>query len=152
MDGASHKRSTVTLTYPRHLNPEDWLRFIELDIFTQDWRELGLTDEDLLALQIAIMAGPQLHPVISGTGGLRKIRFAPAAWRRGKRGAARVCFAYFPGFSIVLLVAAFDKNEKEDITQEERRTIKRLLREFERLLDHGIDKKGIENHDARSAP
>ena len=53
----------------------DWPKFIELPGFTRAWTTLGLRDGDLTALQAAILEGPFRHPVIAGTGGLRKIRF-----------------------------------------------------------------------------
>jgi hypothetical protein len=142
MDRGKHTRKTLTLSHSRVFNPEDWLRFIELEIFTDDGDDLGLGDSDLLELQLGIMAGPTLHPVIAGTGGLRKIRFVPEGWHMGKRGAARACYAYYPGHSIVLLVAAYGKSEKEDITAAERKMIKRLLGEFGQALERGIDRSG----------
>ena len=56
--------------------PSDWPKFIELPGFKRAWASLGFRDDDLVALQSAILAGPNRHPVVSGTGGLRKIRFA----------------------------------------------------------------------------
>lgn len=125
------------LSYPKHVfKPEDLLHFIELRQFTEGWDELGLDDEaDLAALQIAIMVGPKKHPVIPGTGGLRKMRFAPDHWNTGKRGAARVCYVYFQEYGIVLLVVAYGKNEKDDLTAAEKKTIAKLIIEVEKELD-----------------
>ncbi|MGW8257775.1 MAG: hypothetical protein ACWGMZ_09855 [Thermoguttaceae bacterium] len=86
------------------LSPQDLLSFIELDEFINDWKKLGLNeDNDLFALQIAIMANPKGSPVIEGTGGLRKLRFATRRSGRGKRGSARVCYVFFEDHAIVLL-------------------------------------------------
>jgi hypothetical protein len=76
-------------------NPEDWPQFIELPGFTRAWAALGLGDDDLKALQTAILDGPSRHPVVSGTGGLRKIRFARPGEGRGKSSSYRACFACF---------------------------------------------------------
>jgi hypothetical protein len=73
------------------IRPEDVAVFIELDGFTDAWRDLRLSDGDLHALQLAIMAKPKGAPVVSGTGRLRKIRYAPS--RSGKGKAALLVFA-----------------------------------------------------------
>src|SRR5262249_17289118 len=79
-------------------DPTDWPEFIELPGFTRAWVALGLYGGDLRALQAAILNGPERHPVVSGTGGLRKLRFARPGERRGKSGAHRVSYAcYYPG-------------------------------------------------------
>ncbi len=66
-------------------DPNEWPRFIELPGFTRAWTALDLGDGDLVALQASILAGPNRHPGVSGTSGLRKIRFARTGSRRGKR-------------------------------------------------------------------
>jgi len=124
------------------MNPEDWLRFIELPGFTRGWRKLGLTDEDVNAIQMCIMASPKGMPIIPGTGSLRKARFSPGRWNTGKRGAARVCYAYFEEFSVVILVTIYPKTRKDKLTQEEKKEIKRVLAWFEHLLKSQRHGKG----------
>ena len=52
-----------------------------------------LDDDDLQELESLILVNPQGGDVVRGSGGLRKLRFSPSRWRRGKRGAlrSRVC-------------------------------------------------------------
>ena len=125
-----------TLRYPEHpLSPEDFLHFVELDEFRDDWEHLELdVERDLWDLQILIMADPGGAPVIPGTGGLRKLRFAPGRWQVGKRGAVRVCYVYFPAHWTVLLVAAYGKGEKDDLTDDERKGIKMYIGQVESWL------------------
>src|SRR5688500_11732265 len=52
--------------------------------FAADWRRLGLGDEDLRALESAVMQRPERGSVMRGSGGLRKVRFAPPSWHTGK--------------------------------------------------------------------
>lgn len=59
--------------------PDDLLHFIEMEGFWQDWLDLGLGDDELLELQLTIMAGGKYAPLIPGTGGLRKLRFSRQA-------------------------------------------------------------------------
>jgi hypothetical protein len=117
------------LRYPKHLiDPQDFLTFIELDDFIDDWKKLGLNDEeDIFALQIMIMANPEGSPVIEGTGGLRKLRFSSSRWKTGKRGAARVCYAYFKEYAIAILVTAYSHKEKDNLSPAEKRGIKTYL-------------------------
>src|SRR5438876_11783109 len=100
--------------------------FVELDGFTEDWFGLGLSDDDLHALQLAIMANPKAAPVMPGTGRLRKLRYAPLKSGRAKSGAARVCYVHFEEYAVVLLVLAYPKNEKSDLSTAEKKVIKRV--------------------------
>lgn len=115
--------------------PEDLLEFVETDGFVRDWDHLGLSDEDLAALQMTILRGGWDAPVIRGTGGLRKLRFAPPSWHVGKRGAIRVCFSHFVRHGLILLVAAYGKNEKDSLTAAEKQIIGQLLGRFQAALD-----------------
>lgn len=119
---------SCTLKYPKHVfKPEDLLDFIETRVFTRAWEDLRLTDDDLFALQLIVMSDPKVSPVIPGTGGLRKLRFAPPEWQRGKRGALRVCYVYFEEFHIVLLVIVYSKSEQDDLSDQQKRVIKKLI-------------------------
>jgi hypothetical protein len=59
--------------------------------------ELSL--EDLVALEQAILADPEIGDLVRGTGGLRKVRLGQRSVRRGKRGGARVFYQAPPGSS-----------------------------------------------------
>ena len=115
---------------------ESLLYFIETSEFTKSWEKLGLNDEDdLLSLQLSIMAAPKRAPVVKGTGGLRKLRFAPPVWRTGSSGAVRVCYVYFDEYGIVLLVLVYAKGEKDNLSDEECAAIKRYIARAKKELD-----------------
>lgn len=131
-----------TLVYPKHwLQPQDLLIFTELTGFVDDWKSLGLNvDFDLLALQVQIMAHPKQGRVIKGTRGLRKMDFAPpntpGRKRRGKRKSCRVCYVYFEEFGNVLLVIAYEKSEKDDLTHNEKKLFNKAIdRAYESLCN-----------------
>jgi hypothetical protein len=133
MGNIQNGSAQATLEYPKHaFQPVDLVTFVELDGFSDDWKDLGLSDDDLMALQIMIMAGPKASPVIPGTGGLRKMRFAPAAWRKGKRGAMRVCYVYLEEWAAVLLVVAYSKKEKSTLSQADRKAYRQLIQRIEK--------------------
>ena len=69
-----------------------------------------------------------------GTGGLRKLRFAPERWNCGKSGAVRVCYAYFPDHWKVVLMAAYGKGEKGNLTEKEKQGIKAYIKQVESWL------------------
>src|SRR5947209_4509854 len=103
--------------------PAELLSFIEMQGFANDWRRLRLTDDDLSDLQQAILTRPRGAPVIAGTGGVRKLRFAPERWAKGKSGAVRVCYVYFEKFGIVLLVVAYGKKETADLSPAQKQAL-----------------------------
>jgi hypothetical protein len=124
--------------HPWHrIRPEDFVVFVELNGFTDDWYGLRLSDADLHALQLTIMANPKAPPVVPGAGRLRKIRYAPLKSGKGKSGAIRVCYVYFEEYSVVLLVLAYPKNEKDELSNSEKKTIKKLIREIEEEFAQG---------------
>jgi hypothetical protein len=106
---------------------EESLTFIETGVFTASWQRLRLTDDDLSALQSSIMSRPKGQPVIQGTGGLRKIRFAAQGQSRGKSGGFRACYVYFDEFGVVLLVVVYPKNEKDNISAAHKKAIRQLI-------------------------
>jgi hypothetical protein len=135
-EGKSPKKASkrkVVFEYPKHaFRPEDLLNFVELPVFTKRWEALGLNDEDdLLALQLFIMASPKRPKPIRGTGGIRKLRFAPQRWKTGKSGAARVLYVYFQEHGLVLLCLVYGKNEVDNISEAVKRYLNKLVHEVE---------------------
>ena len=109
-------------------DPGEWPKFIELPGFTRAWTSLGLSGGDLSALQTAILEGPRRHPVDSGTGGLRKIRFARLGETRGKSGSYRACHACFLDNGVVVLAMVYGKGEQPDLTTAQRRSVASILK------------------------
>lgn len=109
--------------------------FIELPIFKSRWEALGLNEEDLLRLQIELLADPKAGDVMQGTGGVRKMRFAFE--HRGKSGGVRVIYVDFEVYEKIYLLTAYTKNEKDNLTKKERSEIKQLIEVLEQQLrDH----------------
>jgi len=110
---------------------------IQLAGFRRLWRAQKLPDEDLRALELAIMRNPGGPPVISGTGGLRKLRFAPPSRGRGKSGSMRVGFVQFPEFSRIYLVTLFLKKDSENLSPADRQAIRSMLAALETAIREG---------------
>ncbi len=70
-------------------------------------------------------ANPEAGKIVAGTGGVRKVRWGLAG--RGKRGGARVIYYYYSERLPLLLLTAYPKNEKANLTQAECNAMKRLV-------------------------
>ncbi|MDD7640944.1 MAG: type II toxin-antitoxin system RelE/ParE family toxin [bacterium] len=100
--------------------------FIEVPLFTKRWKEIGLGDDELHALQIMLLKDPASGPVMEGTGGIRKVRFPLES--KGKSGSVRVCYTDFAEYEVTYLIIAFTKKEQENLTNEERNVLKKLVK------------------------
>jgi len=76
---------------------------------------------------------------MKGTGGLRKIRFAPPTRGRGKSGSIRVGFAQFPEFARIYLVTMFLKKDTANLSAADCRAVKRVLDELGEALRKGLN-------------
>lgn len=65
-----------------------------------------------------VAANPECGEVMQATGGFRKVRVARAGM--GKRGGARVIYIVRGDAFPIFLIAAYAKNEKENLTKEQR--------------------------------
>ena len=100
--------------------------FIEVPLFSKRWAEIGLGDDELLALQIMLLKDPASGPVMEGTGGIRKVRFPLE--NRGKSGSVRVCYTDFEEYEVTYLITAFTKDEQENLTKSEKNVLKKLVK------------------------
>ena len=102
------------------------MRFVETHVFTAALRR-HLDDERYRQLQIALILRPEQGPVIKGSGGLRKIRWATSGG--GKRGGLRVIYYWAPGEQAFYMVYAYTKTEQGDLTPTQTRQLSLLVRE-----------------------
>jgi len=107
--------------------------FIELPIFRSRWKAMGLNDDDLARLQRELLEDPKVGPVMQGTGGVRKMRFAFED--RGKSGSARVIYVDFEVYDKIYLITAYPKYEKDNLTKEERNELRQLMDILKKQLE-----------------
>lgn len=86
--------------------------FIETRLFTRLVLEY-LSDVDYGALQQALLQNPDAGPVIPGSGGVRKLRWAAPG--RGKRGGYRVIYYVKRANGVIWLLTMYPKNVAENI-------------------------------------
>ncbi len=108
--------------------------FIELPAFER-FRQDYLDDDGFRRLQQMLLQNPEVGDVITGTGGLRKVRFPDIRRGKGKRGGLRVIYYWWLGGHQFWLFTLYDKDEMEDLTAKE----KKILNTF---MDQAIERKG----------
>lgn len=100
--------------------------FIEMSTFTK-YRADYLSDDDLKGLQQVLLANPRKGDTISGTGGLRKIRWSDDSRNKGKRGGIRVIYYFYDEGSQFWLFLVYDKDEMADLTADQKKAFRRSL-------------------------
>jgi hypothetical protein len=66
---------------------------------------------------------------ISGTGGLRKLRFADVRRGKGKRGGLRVIYYWWDTRSQFWLLTLYDKDEMADLAPLQRKALKEMIKQ-----------------------
>ena len=84
-----------------------------------------LSDEQYRRLQLHLAANPTAGDVIPGTGGLRKVRWVRKG--HGKRGGCRVIYFWHPSSSRLLMLFAFSKNERADLTAAQKAVLRQIV-------------------------
>lgn len=74
------------------------------------------------------MKDPEAGDVVRETGGLRKMRFADPRRGKGKRGGLRIVYYWWDAGMQFWLFTLFDKNEMADLTSQQRKGFKTMLK------------------------
>jgi hypothetical protein len=104
------------------------VEFVEMPTFTRLVRTL-MDDDEYAKLQLALIRRPDWGKAIPGGGGLRKPRWAGSG--RGKRGGLRVIYYWQTADDQIWWLLAYPKNERENLSHDEIRQLKRLVEVFE---------------------
>ena len=87
---------------------------------------------DLLAYE------PTCGDLIPGTGGLRKVRVGRGG--SGKRGGARVIYYFYNADFPVLIMALYAKNEKADVSAQEKKKFAACAKEISGAMAKKVKK------------
>lgn len=89
-----------------------------------------LEEEARREMEESVVAAPDAAPVIRGTGGIRKLRWAGSG--RGKRGGIRTVYFYHAGPAAIYFLTAYAKAAREDLTAADTRALSRLVAAIKR--------------------
>ena len=110
------------MTYNKTM--KNLLTVVEMTPFIHAVQEVW-NESERIAFISYIAENYEAGALIQGAAGLQKIR-----WTRpgiGKRGGVRVIYYYYDQEAPVFLVTAFAKNEKEDLTSDDRKYLTGLI-------------------------
>ncbi|WP_207386048.1 type II toxin-antitoxin system RelE/ParE family toxin [Legionella gresilensis] len=91
--------------------------------------EKFMSDENRREFINYIAANPCSGDLITGTGGVRKVRWASDP-TKGKSGDARVIYFYYSDNMPLFLFTAYSKTTRENISQGERNELKTIVKQL----------------------
>lgn len=104
------------------------MKIVRTRRYVKDLERIGASPADIAALEQAVASDPTRGEVIRGLGGIRKLRFALAG--RGKSGGGRAIYFLILTDHTVLMLTAFAKNEKPDLSPADRKVLLALVKEL----------------------
>jgi hypothetical protein len=103
------------------------MEFIETPTFTR--LILGLlTDDEYRELQNVLVENPEHGDLIKGGGGIRKFRHALPG--KGKSGGIRVIYYWITKENQILMLLAYPKSKKDNLTDRETAILRNLVKEL----------------------
>lgn len=107
------------------------MRVIRTRVFERRARRI-FTEAQIAEIEVLITTSPHAGVVITGSGGLRKLRVAASG--RGKRGGARVIYFHLVAPGAIYLLTVYTKAEQEDLSAEDLRQWAKFASELKRAL------------------
>ena len=81
-------------------------------------------------MEASIADAPAVAPIIKGTGGIRKLRWA--ASNRGKRGGIRTVYFYHADPEAIYLLMTYAKADRDDLNPADMKALSRLVTEIKK--------------------
>lgn len=107
--------------------------FIYTPTFDKRWERLKLSDTDLRELEQLLLEDPERGDTETGTGGIKKMRFAPSRSNQGKSGSYRVVYLNIPVTDRTICILIFTKSEQASLSKEEKNELKKLSSQLKQL-------------------
>jgi len=102
------------------------MELIETPIFTKKITDI-LSDDEYSEMQWSLAINPEAGPVISGGGGLRKLRWR--AFGKGKSGGIRVIYYVYARDQKIYLLYPYKKSEQEDLTRKQLKVLREYIKD-----------------------
>lgn len=87
-----------------------------------------MSDDEYTAMQWFLRFKPDAGDIIRRTGGARKVRWGKKV--QGKRGGLRVIYFHHTKKDTLWMLALYEKKEKENLSESDRKIIKQLIQEI----------------------
>ena len=84
-----------------------------------------LSSAEKASLEDHIAEEPEAHPVIPGTGGVRKARWGRGG--KGKSGGVRAIYYFHIGQHAVYILTLYAKSEQANLTEDDKRDMKKIV-------------------------
>jgi hypothetical protein len=86
--------------------------------------------EERNEMENAVATDPERYPVVPGTKGVRKARWSRPGM--GKSGGLRLIYYFWVEPNAVVLITAYAKNEKENLTDADKKEIRKIVDNLKR--------------------
>jgi hypothetical protein len=94
-----------------------------------------LDEEEQMAMEFYIACAPEAHPVIPGSGGFRKARWARRG--KGKSGGFRVVYFFMTEPGRIYMAAIYAKSHKETLSAADQNLLAKLAAQIKRAAKGG---------------
>ena len=94
-----------------------------------------LNEDERMAMEFFIACAPDEHPVIAGTGGFRKARWARRG--QGKSGGFRVVYFFLAEPGTLYMAAIYAKSRMETLSAADRNVLARLAAQIKKATKGG---------------
>lgn len=106
------------------------MEIVRTKVFDRDIERIGATEDDIKALENDLASDPKVGDVIKGLDGVRKVRFALPSRNIGKSSGGRAIYLVLEVDEALILITAYQKNEKEDLSSADRKALKKIVQEL----------------------
>jgi hypothetical protein len=104
------------------------MKVVRTNRYLKDLKRLKASAADVDEMERQVADNPLSGAVMQGLKGVRKARFRIA--NRGKSGGGRAIYFYFVAGGTVVMLTAYAKSEKDDLSPEDRKSVLRVLEEL----------------------
>jgi hypothetical protein len=101
------------------------MKIFRTKTFTKAVKKLGITEDEVKAVEDEIAVDHTAGDVIAGTSGARKIRFSMAG--KGKRGGGRAIYVAIVAEDTAYMITAYSKATQDDLTKDDKKAIKAFV-------------------------
>jgi mRNA-degrading endonuclease RelE of RelBE toxin-antitoxin system len=105
-----------------------FIKIVRTHRYIKDIKKLKASADDVDAMERMIAADPLAGALIQGLKGVRKARFRIG--NRGKSGGGRVIYYIVVANNEVIMLMAYAKAEKHDLSPDDRKGVLRVLEEL----------------------